>query len=702
MKKLLFLIFFCLFLVVLSSGDLSAAEGIAVSGFKYPRNRFALVSITGGLPPSHHYSDILYGKLRNSNNFGVSGVVSCPIKFEPFLLDILPGSLVDSNGNPRIDVFFGGISEDRNLTLTEAHELAKYIQAGGVVYISGMGGMKIIGPEYNLLFEELGINDRLSEIASFPGPGVQSSDPANTTPLTNGPFGVVGSLKHESFRNLQLFSLTGIAIGYNTSEYILAEGQFGKGYLSVTGGPLYINTVFGDNDNQKYFLNLFAMGCKESGEDEVVLNVPSIKQGLDPFYNNVPVWENFIYDSADLQTLGCGTTIAQCGCALTSANMIMAYYGINHGPDGSLINPESVNEYFSKNRQGTGNLYSSWGYSYGNFHWGRVDDYTALANRLYSNQAKLDQPVIENYDFNSLKSYINNNIPVILKVTRADGGIHWVVAKGYVGEDVIINDPVNPDPVSGSKTLADYNYSPHQSNSMVHYIETHSDFSSLEFVAPSSVQLLITGSNGEQTGYKDGLILENIPNSEYFFDESYDTTGNGVNSLNIYTPEKGKYILDVISSNEDCSLTVYSSNINADSEFQINNYLCNKGTKFQYDPSDVISLRQIIDIDARPYKSINLLVSHSKSLVDLAIFSSSVFDATKIDNQSLRLGKTGHEDSLKFCLKSRDLNRDGLLDMRCFFENELLGVGEGDTEIILPGKTIEGVSFVGVSELEVK
>src|ERR1035437_9476577 len=85
--------------------------------------------------------------------------------------------------------------------------------------------------------------------------------------------------------------------------------------------------------------------------------VPLMKQGIYPFNDGNPPWEGLTYDSAASQTLGCGTTITQCGCALTSVAMVLASYGVNEGPDGvggfEATNPSTLNSYFLSNRQCT-------------------------------------------------------------------------------------------------------------------------------------------------------------------------------------------------------------------------------------------------------------------------------------------------------------------------------------------------------------
>ena len=69
---------------------------------------------------------------------------------------------------------------------------------------------------------------------------------------------------------------------------------------------------------------------------------------------------------------------------------------------------------------------------------------------------------------------------------------------------------------------------------------------------------------------------------------------------------------------------------------------------------------------------------------------------SEIDKTSLTFGRTGAEASLAFCTASAEnVNGDGLLDQVCHFFTELTGFQAGDTEGILKGQTVSGISILG-------
>ena len=108
---------------------------------------------------------------------------------------------------------------------------------------------------------------------------------------------------------------------------------------------------------------------------------------------------------------------------------------------------------------------------------------------------------------------------------------------------------------------------------------------------------------------------------------------------------------------------------------------------------------QIVSIDIKP-DSINL---EKKSLISVFILSTTDFDAVnQINPESLTFGRTGSEDSLNYCTsKPKDLNRDGLKDLLCYFYTAYTGFKCGGTIGILRGQTTDGVSIVGSDSVKI-
>lgn len=227
---------------------------IRVASFGSPRAVDPLIG-----PESR--TEILVGALQNPDNFGPGGTVSCPVEILDPIQTILPGSLVNPDNTLNADVFFGG-NILGPLTAAEATELAAFINAGGIAYVGSNSGPGE-GVSFNPLFSALGVTDQFIEATSSAIGIEQSSVPA-ATPVTTGPFGIVGPISITIFKIFVPGTGTDtVAAGITDPNTVLAEGAFGPGYLSVSGDVIFIDLLTADQDNLNYFLNLFALGCKQ-------------------------------------------------------------------------------------------------------------------------------------------------------------------------------------------------------------------------------------------------------------------------------------------------------------------------------------------------------------------------------------------------------------------------------------------------------
>jgi murein DD-endopeptidase MepM/ murein hydrolase activator NlpD len=294
LKSLILTIFCSVFILFLFPVQTQAST-IRVSGFNSSRNPAPLTGFT----PNSHFEDDPSADLRNTllnqANFGTNGIVSCSVELKPFISTISAGSLVE-NGQKKFEMFFAGLSNS-DLTDEEGDELAAFIRAGGIVYISGggysdyqgLGLPGLNGSRFNPLFSSLGISDRFpeEEVVDFYFCG-SSSVPVGT-PVTTGPFGAVDPLGHGTFNPINTLTLQSVATGFNelcfigmslensmptlsenSGDYnrtILAEGKFNEGYLSVSGEPFYVYTEY-DENRRNYFLNLFALACSGGSGDQ--------------------------------------------------------------------------------------------------------------------------------------------------------------------------------------------------------------------------------------------------------------------------------------------------------------------------------------------------------------------------------------------------------------------------------------------------
>jgi hypothetical protein len=205
------------------------------------------------------------------------------------------------------------------------------------------------------------------------------------------------------------------------------------------------------------------------------------------------LWGNLEYDHGSGSDVGCGKTIAQCGCAMTSAASLLLRYGVTRGPDGAPTTPKSLNDWFKLDSRQTAQGFVSRGYVFGAVNWLAVATYSKLA------AAKFGTPSLT-YAGNlpggldGLKRELDNSRPVILEQPR-----HFVLATGEASSEVTIADPFYPD-----RKLLD---TPAYRNSFVsgRLYRPGSDLSAVMVAMPkSNVRFSIADPSGARTGFKPG------------------------------------------------------------------------------------------------------------------------------------------------------------------------------------------------------
>lgn len=711
MKYLLALVFALFIFPLITPVSASELDGsIKVAGYSSIASSQPLARAIFVPPLSQYFANDLYRLLIRAGNFSPTGIVSCRVDIMEQLDYVHANSLVNEYGELSADVFFGGAKKN-SLTQEEASELASFVRQGGVLYITGTGGITGDGGvNYNPLFEALDIEDRFTDQAvSY---GLSETTIPEKSIITRGPFGVVGPLGNGSARLFTMNHLRGIAAISDTNEYLVFEGRIGKGYLVVTGSWLYSDFLLDRyKNNETYFLNLFALGCDKSWQDNsVVLDVPSLKQGIVPYDNNRPVWEADEYDHGNSNDLWCGSTMAECGCALTSATMVMLHHGVLRLPGHFPVGPRYVN-FAAKEPLPNG---GESGFYQGNVRWSYFSNLSAFSHIAYEEQSKLEQPVRENYSFGRVKELIDEGVPVILRVNN---GSHWVVVKGYDQSSgrLIINDPAKSDPPTGEYMFLDDHYSPDQVGSMIIYRKTNSDYRYLEFATSSKNHILVQDSFGSKSGYDPvgELIVKQIPNSDYAIDPYYahpegngaPQTTEGVYFLTVKLPKDGKYTLHVFSQDGDPhEIAAYSSDIDGALAGSLISPLT-PDAKYEFDynaetAGESVTPRLLLDnlFSVIP----NYLVVHGSARTPVAILGSEHFDVSKIQKDSLSLGKTGEEQSLAFCSPAfQDVNNDGIADIVCHFYGFATGLGRGTVEATLTGIYEDGINFKSTGNVSV-
>jgi hypothetical protein len=123
-----------------------------------------------------------------------------------------------------------------------------------------------------------------------------------------------------------------------------------------------------------------------------------------------------------------------------------------------------------------------------------------------------------------------------------------------------------------------------------------------------------------------------------------------------------------------------------------------------YSLSAFAILEPEIPIDIRPFSRHNIIIPWKHGVIPVAILSTDDFYAPDdVDRDTLTFGRTGDEESKVLCLRrARDVNRDGLKDIVCFFRTGLTDFEVGDTQGVLKGLTQDGSEFQGDDAVLVK
>jgi len=314
---------------------------------------------------------------------------------------------------------------------------------------------------------------------------------------------------------------TGIVKGF-VNENLIFESIY-KGYFSdfhvgiaasVRSTGNYIDARFDD-------FKLYAEPTEKT------LNVPDLKQFT-------AQWANLEYDSAK-KWYPTNPTISRWGCALTSASMILKYYGHD-------INPDALNEWLNAQKDGyTRN---------GSIIWPAISRLTQLR---YSKE--YNWPILEfsyvNYSYESLKDNIKDDKPGILKLLKPiydkNGKLtsyssHFIVGKGYDNTDILINDPG----INGHESLSNASSYWGYPSSVVNFKKTETDLSYIVLFIDDEFDIKLTNNQGE--------VLE----GECFFKEAPMTDpenpnaeSSGIETLNAFyypKPETGTYNIEISGS----------------------------------------------------------------------------------------------------------------------------------------------------------
>lgn len=213
-----------------------------------------------------------------------------------------------------------------------------------------------------------------------------------------------------------------------------------------------------------------------------------------PFFaQNDARWANVEYARSTELPAGkdwCGTTISQCGCAMTSVAVMLALYNVVTLPDGQPLTPQSLNAWFNGEARRTERGWVSRGYIYGDVIW-------TAANELSGQIAKA-RPGTPTVRFartgsgseDEIRAELRAGRPIILEVPG-----HWIAAVGLDGDTILINDPFYRD-----RTTLDA-YKGKVRSSVIY--EPSSDLSAVVLTAPADVKFRVVDKQGRVVGTGD-------------------------------------------------------------------------------------------------------------------------------------------------------------------------------------------------------
>ena len=289
-------------------------------------------------------------------------------------------------------------------------------------------------------------------------------------------------------------------------------------------------------------------------------------------------WKNDIYAGGERDVLDCGTTIEECGCALTSMAMLLRGYGISKGATGEEIQPKSLNAYLLQNQTCTDDGCISLGYVFGALRWSAAHRLSAEASSVF-NTPKVQffgKKAFQKHEI--IEKLRLQKMPVIAKDSKQS---HWFVLSDEKDPDISVLDPV-----FGKTTLN----TKHEglAAAVLDFQEVHSDFSAIEIYVKQGTRVTIAGPDGIE------LLEEQLMKDDVEFPES--TQSGNMQHITIVHPVKGTYTLSANKS----GVAIYISDQRADEKFQLTTDLV---VQIEYDPTNILESRIFSVKDPEPIQA---------------------------------------------------------------------------------------------------
>ncbi|MDO8603932.1 MAG: YncE family protein [bacterium] len=336
-----------------------------------------------------------------------------------------------------------------------------------------------------------------------------------------------------------------------TSKEIIADGQYHWRARAVD-----------DNGNMSDWQEFGAFG----NMDFKVKTVPLYTQRLSEFPSRTATegWAGLDYAAGSAGNYSCGSTIAGCGCAISSSVMIMRFHDITVAVDGLEVEPKNINNWLNTHN----------GYDNGNVNWKKVSEYSKNLNGL----ARLQfDKIIRFRDTVTLDQYLETGRPAILYSKTF--GSHFLVADGKLANTYTIKDPARYNTKNLNDTrigsfIKNYN---NNFDGLRLYSPVLTAMKGMSFSLGSPAELLIIDPLGRRLG-KDpttGILYEEIPEGSYYQEgisnAELENPPQAHENKNIWipNPEVGQYITKVIGTDTGSyTLNSLAYDYNGDSHSQ--------------------------------------------------------------------------------------------------------------------------------------
>jgi regulation of enolase protein 1 (concanavalin A-like superfamily) len=412
-----------------------------------------------------------------------------------------------------------------------------------------------------------------------------------------------------------------------------------------------------------------------------VSNARLFKQGASP-------WGDDPYGEG-----GVHLTIADKGCALTSAAMMISQQG-------AYTTPGDLNTW----------LQSHAGYKGPSVNWVEVGTYARIHGVTLYYHGRFPRTSSTDDELETLVCEMNT--PVVLDVSGLGGtDSHFVLATGRdSGGSWAINDPA-----FNRSSLASYGNT-YRGLRVFHPIPVPV----WQAGGSDGIEFLVTAPSGLQTGFirETGEVIEKIERSSYYREAiAVDTdpegdpgttekifeviaAPSGTYTIDVFGIESGDYTFHffVYDENQDTVVKLVAENSIAPGQVHSYSldYISEAGS-----PSEV---HRLIGVDIKPDSTLNPVnCGAASSLIPVAILSTPEFDALSVDHSSA-VFEGAREAHLNHGVAARheeDIDGDGDIDLLLHFRLRDTTLTCSSTVARLTGTTFGGIPILGTDAVTI-